>query len=498
MNGKIVKWDADWYNEELTDTPCYLSLTERQVYLVGQIIEQISWDTRWVGDTSGMDLDAIAANLEYAISTCVEGSMSCEDIADCLDSPEAITVIQNLITSNQTIINSITQTVNNSGFGDVNHINVYITTIPDRNDAGFMQEVVKPLENCNLDGLWAGIRHGIVQLLNDNAKDLLEDLATIPNAAERLVVFFDVIPVMGDLAEGLAFQVNEIVPDLLALYESHESEAVLDEIACSLFDIVCSECRYPTFQEVFDAYKAGAIFLGLDINNMTLEDIANELLTLVANPASQAFNTISVWALWILNAQATFNGVSGTDAIIDWATLGEDSANNNWLQLCDGCNEPYRIWAWDFAAQGQGDFYLDPTPDGNISDEGVWSQGLGWRLTGGSGQRLEVAFPFNPAWEIRAIGLKTSGGTITARSLIRRPTLGSTTGGVATNLSNGTGDYNHCADGIASASGANEIAIAFQTATTTPATFFTKIAIVFNASAAPAESQPTTDNTICS
>ena len=498
MNGKIVKWDADWYNEELTDTPCYLSLTERQVYLVGQIIEQISWSTRWVGDTSGMDLDAIAANLEYAISTCVEGSMSCEDIADCLDTPEAITVIQQLITNNQTIINSITQTVNQSGFGDVNHVNVYITTIPDRNDAGFMQQSVKPLDNCNLDGLWAGIR-GIVQLLNDTAKDLLEDLATIPNAAERLVVFFDVIPVMGDLAEGLAFQVNEIVPDLLALYESHESESVLDEIACSLFDIVCSECRYPTFQEVFDAYKAGAIFLGLDINNMTLEDIANELLTLVANPASQAFNTISVWALWILNAQATFNGVSGTDAIIDWATLGEDSANNNWLQLCDGCNEAYQIWEWDFASQGQGDWYLDPAPDGNPSDEGIWVSGRGWRLTGNAGQRLEVAMPFDPTWKIRAIGLRLEGQAQTARSFSRRPTLGTTVGQINTNLATGSNPiYNSCADGFLGATNINEIAVAFQVAGQSPATYFTKIAIVFDAGFAPATAIPTSDGTICS
>jgi hypothetical protein len=55
-------------------------LTKKQIYLIGQaIIPQLQWNTRWVGDTSGLDIDEIVANVEVAITM-----PKCDDISEML------------------------------------------------------------------------------------------------------------------------------------------------------------------------------------------------------------------------------------------------------------------------------------------------------------------------------------------------------------------------------------------------------------------------------
>jgi hypothetical protein len=61
-NFKALQWYSDFYNSR-SDEECVICLTERQVYLIGIIIDSLGWSTRWIGDISGLDLERIAADL---------------------------------------------------------------------------------------------------------------------------------------------------------------------------------------------------------------------------------------------------------------------------------------------------------------------------------------------------------------------------------------------------------------------------------------------------
>lgn len=414
-------------------------------------------------------------------------TMTCEQVADCIESEIA--------GGNTELINSLTQNMINNGFGNPNRINPALTTVLDRNPVGALQEDIKPLANCDMNALWGGIRHGIVERLDDNARDLLEDLAAIPNTLERLAVFVDVVPIMGDIVEGVAFQITEVIPDLLDLFDSFSSLEALDTIACEIFAIVCAECRYPTFEEVFNVYFADSLSGLPALASMTLNDIAQALLDIATNPAAIAYNTMLVWELFTLNAQAAFNGQSGTKAIIKMAEIGEDFGSDNWLDICEACDESYARWTWDFTTQGIGEFYPDTAQN---TSKAVFVPGVGWRAVNHStGRRFDVACPVDPTWEIRAVGYNVVGATDTGHNWIRRPTWGSTTG---QQNSSGSGlscdGFSYAYDGYASLTGYNEIVFFAQFAAGADAVL-DKVTIIYNRGKSPSTAISTADNTIC-
>lgn len=418
--------------------------------------------------------------------------MSCEEIADCIETDETTqTAIANAITINQMIQDAVIQQL--GGLGDKNSVNADRTRIADRNLPSSLDEPVLEMLDCNLDGLWSGIRE-IVQRLDDISRDMLEDLAALNDLPQRYQAFIDVVPIIGDVAEGIATAATELIPDILNQYNSHSSESVLDEIACDLFSMVCAECRYPTFQEVLD-YYAGFGYEMSDMDTMTTALMVFNLTGMMAGIPSPSIVYFSVvtFNLFTLYLQATFNGVSGTASLTRFAKLGEDLANNNWQELCETCGQDYRIKVWDFTVSDQ-DWYLD-TADG-IADEGVYVSGKGWRTTN---NRIEIASIHDPSWEKRSCGYKTSGGTVTARNIILRPTPNSITGQLVQGLDNcPTGEYNH-AQNIPSAaiSGTNEIVANLQGSGASIVTYIEKVFVIYNANAAPPDSVPIAEIEIC-
>lgn len=43
---KLIQWDTEFYNS-LSDDDCLVCLSEKQKYVLGQILEPIKWSTRW-------------------------------------------------------------------------------------------------------------------------------------------------------------------------------------------------------------------------------------------------------------------------------------------------------------------------------------------------------------------------------------------------------------------------------------------------------------------
>jgi hypothetical protein len=410
--------------------------------------------------------------------------MSCDEIADCVESE---------LVTNETLINSVTNTINLNGFGDTNRANPTLTKIPDRNIAGALAEPIYGQTECNLDKLWAGIRDGIVQRMDDNARTVLENLAAINDVPERLQTLLDVIPVIGDLAEFFVTNLTQVIPDIENLYAAHSSIEAMDEIACDLFALVCDECRYPSYEEVLNYYKSYGLASGEDIADLTLQMITDFVTGSATTAAEVTYFTIQTWQLFTWYIQATFNGKSGTRTLIEYARLGEDFANDNWLQLCDSCNELYMRYTWDFKASPGGAYQATNVANSNA---GMWVSGKGWAglaVDAGGTMILSLAIPLEPTWQIRAIGMKysmASGNNNNPTNL--RPTRGITAGQSGVTWSWGTTGWTFFANGYPGFTGVREMAWRFSSLSSAN-TYLEEITIIFDSGFAPEGSIPTND-----
>lgn len=354
--------------------------------------------------------------------------VNCEDIADCVESE---------LVTNQDLVNSVTTTVNNNGFGDPNRLNENSTTIPTRQSASFNDTEVAELGSCDLDRLWGGIRHGIVQRLDDAARDLLEDLANINDVVQRYQAFIDVIPVLGDVAEAAVTFATEVIPDILNGYNAHSSEEQLDTIACDLFGMVCSECRYPTFKEIADYYATGGYDIG-NLDAMSMLSMVTKLSGMItgALPPSVVYNTTIVFQLLVLYLGASFNGRSGPATLGKYARLGEDFGSDNWIDACETCDETYLVWVWDFTTQGKGQWQIDSAQN---PTQGAWDGDAFKTTPAAVGATLAITHPQPASARPAAVKLEWDlvSGTPTAfnRFFRFRPTPFSTTGEATVSLS---------------------------------------------------------------
>lgn len=413
-------------------------------------------------------------------------NMSCADVADCVESE---------LVTNQTLINQVTNTVNQSGFGNPNRVNSTVTKIEDRNPVGFNDEVIYEQSHCDLDALWSGIRYGIVARMDDTVRDVLEDLASIADIPERIEVFLDIVPVLGDIAEGVLFNISETAPDLLNLYNAYSSEATLDELACDIFGLVCSECRYPTHEELYNYYQSFGMPATPSIQDFVLEVMSELVQGAVGVIAKTAYFTLQTWHLGILYLQAKFAGNNGSKALYDMARLGEDFSSDNWLQLCDDCVEAYRYKTWDLKAEKTG---TDVTWGYNIGGAGVWIAGQGWVAAAidNTNGIITIGLNLDPTWKIRAIGIKGSAASGNANLTSHwRTTRASATGQVGIAWAWGTTGYTWYANGFASLTGYREVGIRYATALAQN-NAIEAITIIFDADFAPSDAIPTAGNTL--
>lgn len=416
-------------------------------------------------------------------------AMTCEDVADCIESE--------IDSGNAALINTLTQNNINNGFGNLNRVNGDVTTVLDRNAPLSLQQTINPAFECNLDKLWGGIRHGIVERLDDTARDLLEDLAAINDLPQRFQAFIDVIPVLGDIAEGVVTLATEVIPDILNLYNSYSSEAQLDEIACDLFGMVCEECRYPTFEELYNYYST----LGYELDAMdsqTLAPLVSKISGMISAtaPASIVYHTMITFQLFTLYLQAQWNGNAGIDTILKFAAIGEDFDSNNWLDLCETCDDPYRIKIWDFTSS--------PT-DADITSgfsfkNGVYIAGSGFAMLqqgAATDGGMTVGLRLDPTWRIRAIGLKfanaaSGSGALTSNAL--RPTRGIQSGATGIAYDWGTTGWTFYENGLLSITGFQELALVYARAMSSNV-MLSHIGIIFDSEYSPSDAMPTSTAT---
>lgn len=359
-------------------------------------------------------------------------TMSCEEIADCI---ETDTVTQEaLAAALQTSVplqDAVFNYVNKAGFGNPLHVSGTNTKIADVNPLGFESDDVKTLDNCDLNALWGGIRHGIVDRLDENLQDILQDISAIPTIIGRNAAWLDVVPVLGDIAEAIVTSLSSVVPTLLSLFEAYSSEATKDELACELFNLVCADCKYPTHEQIYNHFKNYGMPETPEIGEWVLETMTDLLTNPVGVVAKVAYFTLMTWQLGIIYLQSKINNATAEHQLRLWAGLGEDWANDNWLTLCDECQETYQKVVWDFS-DGQQGWKIDTL----APIVGKWG-GSYWETTNdatSANMRLKVSREIPRTAQVMAYKMEwevvTGATTFFNRLWKWRPTVGSDSGAV--------------------------------------------------------------------
>jgi len=288
--------------------------------------------------------------------------IDCKDVADCIETNEAT----------QNAINTVVQ---NTGYIYPDSIDTETPLMDTRfPDADRDEEITTPPEMCDKDVLWAGILETVTRL-DDNAKQFLDQAVAQSDKAERAAQMVSLIPIIGDLAADVITIFTETAPDLQNLFIAYSSQANIENAACEIFEMVCNECRYPTYDDYWNYYKNQGITGLDDIGSLTFLAITDLLMGTQNLLASVCWHTMIAYELFIMYLGSTFTGFRGTKWLGIWAKLGEDDASSDWEILCDGCGD---TWCYEISV-ANGLLESLPTPS-NIGQGvmAVWHATEGW------------------------------------------------------------------------------------------------------------------------
>lgn len=337
-----------------------------------------------------------------------ECSLDCEDVLACVQ-----TVIEDIIAQ---------------GTINVNTVNVDDSTVIEQrfNTDARNTAILPPPDGCNKDELWSGIRE-IVSRIDGNGLDFWETVVAQTDTIDRIAEVIALVPLFGDLIGEALLLLADISDTMRDQYLAFSSEELLDEIACDLFELVCADCRYPTYQEVFD-YLAGNSVLGAEHwEELALSAMVDALLGTELASAGIIYYTTNILQAWVLSASATWLNTHGVQFVALWAGIGAADPSDAWELLCGACTgeespcdgvmdqlsvlfgttyeaaegNECLLHCASGPAQGDGDFYVSlityPTGDGtnftiDISNEsGLSLHGCYWSVDGGASHYTNIA-----------------------------------------------------------------------------------------------------------
>ena len=252
-----------------------------------------------------------------------EGSMSCADVADCI---ETNPLVRDRI---QTMVNSTStpQTIVTPGQP--------MTTA----QANTPLNPAPP--DCDPDVLWAQCEQLIEYMVNATT-DTLEYIETYSNAIEG-AQFIEMAPFLGTAVdEAQIDQVLEfidwIIGNVKEYFDAANTAPARQEIACALFCACKADCEI-TVQRMWNVLneRLGGILNPSDIDS--LDELLEALLTLVGNSSialDAGLVTITGFAKF-----AGYLGIQGIDKTLNLVLkLAMNDANDDWILLCEECTEP--------------------------------------------------------------------------------------------------------------------------------------------------------------
>ncbi len=287
----------------------------------------------------------------------------CEQVDDCIETNVATQVAINNILLSTGIVNP----------DSIQPITPEMETrFPDAERA---TDVSNPPPTCDKDELWSGILE-IVTRIDELALDFLQDIVSFNDKAERIANIIDIVPLFGDIAADVITVFSDIAPDLLNGYLAHQSQQVIEETTCTLFELVCNDCRYPTYDEFYDHYASAGITGMEDILSYGITALMDFMIGSNNLANAVIWYTLNTGVLYTLFLGATFANRRGTKWLSIWANIGEESPSSAWEVLCDGCEDVNCI-EYDFTVSDHS-FVVWTTGNRPF---GVYVPSVGWQCT---------------------------------------------------------------------------------------------------------------------
>lgn len=419
---KLARWDADYY-KSLSDDDCIICLTEKEVYLLGQVIEQIRWhNTRWIGDKSGLDFDLITSTVEYKL----EERMTCNQLQQILDRVTQIEIALGDLISPSPDFDPETTVINDQW------------TDQELADLGYDSGTCV---DADKDAIYAGISQ-LIRYMHFRNVDFFEELSQSGNFTEQInrlkesTGALNIIP-LANAFDFATFYINELLEE----YSATVDEELLQNTICDLFCIaVNSGCSF-NFYDVFDYFAAKV--------EPTFNNAATTFLDLVQFAISGTFSGdeyyyfATYFQLAMAGLGQQYLGLTAIDSYVDQFLAGLNSPDNDWTIFCITCPTQYRLYEQNFA-NGLGEWTL------------VKGTMEGSRIRGvdtGTNYEIELTRSFEPSWRVNQSRITNervnSGehGTGDAIACVFRATAGTNVGAIA-NIPQGgfqpSGELNNC------------------------------------------------------
>lgn len=316
-----------------TTTVCFTiqipNAVQYRAALFGQLNILGQWFT-WDHPTDGTlceDCEEAAQLWRDAIANATfsddcEMDMSCQDVADCIETNPAVqSAIAEQITNNQS-----------------NQTTIYETSVVGAPmNAQQRAATIAQSEDCEPNSLFGSIT-AIVEQLDRNNRDFLEIVEVGTNARERVSTVIAAIPLFETLPINEAIDyVDKLQSEILENYEAQWTDSLKDEYRCDLFCLVKERdtCEL-TFQDLVEYYNNR---LGTALEPINFFGAVVQYFLLGTWAGSTVVDIMMLTQLSAWQEASSWVGVS-LRTLQTVGLLGANDDNPDWEILCEDCAEP--------------------------------------------------------------------------------------------------------------------------------------------------------------
>jgi len=266
---------------------------------LGAVSERIAWARMW--------------QTAYA-ATDWEGCMSCDDVADCIETDEDVQIAINNVYNQYGTGVPMPETTRNTNMGG---------TIID----------------CNPDELWGAVSE-LIEAMNRNNIDAQEAIEVISNIAERIALIFAAIPLAETLPvdEAIEFVQTTWTDGLFEIYIGNDTDGYRDELKCDLFCLARDNGCVLTLDMLFNYFSERVGYVGLDDFAALIGYISTGVW--IGTQVNDIFYLIQVAALRFGNQ---FFSITGLRPMEMYMALGANNPDPDWEILCTECNNLCRV-----------------------------------------------------------------------------------------------------------------------------------------------------------
>jgi hypothetical protein len=325
------------------DTVCYkITIPNAAQYKaalvgsLGHLTEWYTWDHELDGQVDPKCEEAAElfsrALLEATFSDDCEADMSCDDIADCIETSESVAdAIAALVAENQ----ALQQQINN-----YNNYGVPMTNAQ-------ASEPLAGAIDCEPDSLFGSVT-AIVNQLNTNNVDFLEQFEIESNTVERARDLFAAIPVFETLPFDDALNyIETLMGEIKENYDAAVTTALIDEYRCDLFCLARDRDDCAISFDILISYFEDR--LGASFEPETIFVSFVEFFTTGSWTGTQIVDVMMLGQLAIWRTASDFMGIS-IRTLQMVGVLGSDNLDPDWEILCTDCSN---LWekCWDLETE---------------------------------------------------------------------------------------------------------------------------------------------------